>query len=179
MAAFLSVRGLLVHIRRHPLAKVSKSRFTYLDRLLLFSPYLSQMKDAYIIRKYFKTHTLGVFVAVDENQNVLMSCSILELPWLNNERRRSCIPEGVYQVKERKTARFGRHYWIQDVPERQWILQHAGNYTRQILGCQLPGQAFKKLDSDEIPDIANTRVTLDKMLALLGKEYRLTIFSAK
>lgn len=134
------------------------------------------MKNAYLIRRYFPTHTIGVLVAVDEDQNVLLSCSVLELPWVNNEHQKSCIPEGIYRVIERRTAKFGRHYWIQDVPDRTFILQHPGNYTRQILGCQLPGQAFKKLDSDDVPDVINTRVTLDKMLALLGKEYRLTIF---
>lgn len=135
------------------------------------------MKTAYLIRTYFATHTLGVFTAVDENHNTIMECSVLELPWKDNTFQISCIPEGKYRVIERRTDKFKRHYHIQDVPNRTYILQHPGNFTRQIEGCQLPGDRFASLNNDKIPDILNTRSTLDKMLKLLGKEYTLFIGS--
>jgi len=135
------------------------------------------MKKAFLIRQYFEKYTIGVFVAVGEDGNILMECSMLELPWLDNTFQKSCIPEGIYIVKTRKTAKFGRHFHIQNVPGRTYILQHAGNYTRQILGCQLPGDRLTDINKDDIIDILNSRRTLDQMLAILGNEYELHIGS--
>lgn len=135
------------------------------------------MKKAYLIRMYFPTHTVGVFVAVDGTGNTLMECSMLELPWRDNRRQESCIPEGIYHVVTRRTDKFQRHYHILGVPDRSFILQHPGNYTRQILGCQLPGDELVDINKDGIPDIKNSRRTLDKMLLHLGKEYELHIGS--
>lgn len=132
---------------------------------------------AYQIRTYFPTHTQSVFTALDQQNNILLQCSILELPWRDNERKVSCFPEGIYRVVERRTDKFKRHYHILDVPERSFILQHPGNFTHQIEGCQLPGERFQHLNRDAVPDIINTRATLDKMLRLLGKEYTLYITS--
>lgn len=102
---------------------------------------------------------------------------MLELPWLDNTRRISCIPEGEYRVRKRRTDRFGQHYHILDVPDRDSILQHGGNYTSDILGCQLPGSKITKLNADNIPDIENSRATLKKMISFLGAEYTLFIGS--
>jgi len=135
------------------------------------------MKRAYLIRTYFPTHTLGVFVAVDENNNTLFECQMLELPWKDNNFQVSCIPEGKYLVRERRTDKFKRHYHILDVPNRTFILQHTGNFTRQILGCQLPGSKFVSLNNDEIPDVRDSRIKLNEMLKALGKEYTLFIGS--
>lgn len=135
------------------------------------------MNKAFLIRSYYEKCTVGVFVAVGEDGNTLMECSMLELPWLDNRSRESCIPEGIYRVKQRTTSKFGRHYHIQDVPARSFILQHPGNYTRQILGCQLPGDKVLDLNRDGITDIQNSRKTLDRMLSLLGPEYELHIGS--
>lgn len=135
------------------------------------------MKKAFLIRTYHEKYTSGVFVAVGEDGNTILECSMLELPWIDNKFRISCIPEGVYMVKTRRTDKFGRHFLIQGVPNRSSILQHPGNYTRQILGCQLPGEQLTDINKDGIIDILNSRRTLDKMLALLGKEYQLHIGS--
>ena len=135
------------------------------------------MIKAYLIREYFATHTLGIFTAIDGAGNCIFQCQVLELPWNDNQRQISCIPEGEYPVKERRTDKFGRHYHIQDVPNRDAILQHGGNYTFQIRGCQLPGAKFMYLNTDAIPDIQSSRKTLDNMLKVLGKEYVLKIGS--
>jgi hypothetical protein len=135
------------------------------------------MKKAFLIRTYYEKCTVGVFVAVGEDGNILMECSMLELPWLDNRQRESCIPEGIFKVIQRRTDKFKRHFHILDVPGRSYILQHTGNYTRQILGCQLPGDKLLHLNQDGITDIQNSRKTLDRMLALLGKEYELHVGS--
>lgn len=130
---------------------------------------------AYLLRQYFKDHTTGVFTAIDDAGNLLFSCCVLELPWKDNQRKISCIPEGEFVVHRRWTKRFKWHYHIEEVPDRTYILQHPGNYTSDIEGCQLPGEKFANLNGDKIPDILNTRATLDKMLVKLGNEYTLFI----
>ena len=139
----------------------------------------NRMFKAILIRQYFDTHTLGVLVALDATSNVIMTCSVLELPWMDNQRKISCIPEGTYKVQSEINVKFGKCYRILNVPGRDGILQHPGNYTKQILGCQLPGVKFTNLDSDAIPDIEQSRVTLDRMIAKLGDNYVLSIISEK
>ncbi len=63
----------------------------------------------------------------------------LERPWLNNQRKVSCIPPGRYQLKKRYSQKFGWHLWLQDVPGRSLILIHTANYVRQLQGCIAPG----------------------------------------
>lgn len=130
-----------------------------------------------LIRTYYATHTAGVLLVQDDLHNVLYSCVMLELPWRDNAVQQSCIPEGEYTVVSRVSEKFKLHYHIKDVPGRSYILQHAGNYTSQILGCQLPGVKFTHLNADKIPDVLHSRRTLDRLLALLGKSYTLTIRS--
>lgn len=132
---------------------------------------------AYQIREYFPDHTRSIFTGVDPNGNVLISCVILELPWLDNAPQISCIPEMLYTVKRRNSSKFKDHYHILDVPDRGGILQHPGNFTKDIRGCQIPGTQFTHLDKDGIPDIINTRATLNKMMRVMGEEYLLHIGS--
>ena len=75
-------------------------------------------------------------------------CDTLELPYINNERNISCIPEGEYKVRLR-TARESAtrdylHLLIQDVPNRDWILFHRGNSAKDTSGCILVGFASKQ-----------------------------------
>jgi Family of unknown function (DUF5675) len=53
-----------------------------------------------------------------------------ELPWRNNERGISCIPEGKYSVKFLARSGSGKYknvYHVWAVPGRSGILIHAGN----------------------------------------------------
>lgn len=136
------------------------------------------MTTAYLIRRYFPTHTLGALVAIDERGNHLHTCITLELPWRDNAPQISCIPEGAYPVAARKSEKFGYHYHVQNVPGREWILFHPGTFTRQLRGCIIPGQRYRDLDADGIPDILNTRNTLDRMLTALGQSFVLHVLSA-
>lgn len=77
------------------------------------------------------------------HNNVLIAYSI-ELPWRNNERRRSCIPEGVYPIATRNSATFGKCPIILGVPNRSGILVHAANDAddtdgyAELQGCIAP-----------------------------------------
>jgi len=66
----------------------------------------------------------------------------LELPWKDNQKRVSCIPKGVYEVKKRHTQKSKykyEHLHILDVPDRELILMHIGNYPKNSKGCILLG----------------------------------------
>jgi hypothetical protein len=102
-------------------------------------------------------------------------CFTLELPWLENESNVSCIPKGTYRAFKRVSSRNGNVFELRNVPQRTSIQCHSGNYTRQIQGCILVGSSITFLDSDTIPDVANSKQTLDKLLALLPNEFEVTL----
>ena len=70
-------------------------------------------------------------------------CDTLENPWQDNQRNISCIPEGIYPVRLRlareSASRDYLHLLVQDVPDRDWILFHRGNYPKDTSGCILVG----------------------------------------
>ena len=70
-------------------------------------------------------------------------CDTLENPWQDNQRNISCIPEGIYPVRLRlareSASRDYLHLLVQDVPNRDWILFHRGNYPKDTSGCILVG----------------------------------------
>jgi len=70
-------------------------------------------------------------------------CDTLENPWVDNQRNISCIPEGVYPVRLRLPRESGTrdylHLLVQEVPNRDFILVHRGNFPSQTQGCLLVG----------------------------------------
>ena len=63
----------------------------------------------------------------------------IELPWLNNQRHISCIPEGEYELKARYSPKFGHHLHIIDVKDRSLILLHPANNAKlELRGCIAP-----------------------------------------
>ena len=71
--------------------------------------------------------------------NEVLLCHSIELPWLNNEHQRSCIPEGRYQLQKRWNQKFGNHYTLLNVPGRECILIHPANDAlKELKGCIAP-----------------------------------------
>lgn len=91
----------------------------------------------------------------------------LERPWLENQRKISCIPAGRYRLKRRTSLKFGQHLWLQNVPNRDLILIHPANYVRQLEGCIAPG--MKKGDVGTIWD-STRAVNKIKVLAFAALE---------
>ena len=89
-------------------------------------------------------------------------CDTLENPYINNERRISCIPAGQYKVRLRtareSASRDYLHLLVQDVPNRKWILLHRGNYASDTNGCVLVGLGTQH------NKVNNSRLAMDLLM---------------
>jgi hypothetical protein len=99
----------------------------------------------------------------------------LELPWRENKVRISCIPEGTYRVVRRTSPKYGQHFHITGVPNRSMILIHHGNYNFQINGCVLVGSKHKDINMDGYLDVIESQKTMNKLLTILPKTFKLII----
>jgi hypothetical protein len=85
-------------------------------------------------RTYFPDGTNGKL----ECEGKFICCTI-ELPWKNNEKRVSCIPEGKYLLRKRYSRKFQWHVEVVDVKNRSFILLHpANNAQKELNGCIAP-----------------------------------------
>jgi len=114
-------------------------------------------------------------MSVVENDKVLKVFNSLELPYKDNQRRISCIPCGTYTVKIRHSDKFGKHFHILDVPNRDYILIHAGNFHTDILGCILIGKSLTALNNDSYLDVISSRTAMKELIELMPLEFKLTI----
>lgn len=90
--------------------------------------------DLILQREYHALGTNGILSYGDQ----FISYTI-ELPWRNNIRMQSCIPEGRYQLVERFSDRHQLHLMVKGVPDRTLILVHRANdAARQLKGCIAP-----------------------------------------
>lgn len=127
------------------------------------------MKRVKISRTYYPFCTTGELVCDD------FKCKTLELPYIRNQTGISCIPEGVYQCKKINSPSLGECVEIMDVTGRLYIRIHAGNYTSQIQGCVLLGEAHKDINHDGVPDVTNSRKTLKAFMDYMPYSFELEI----
>lgn len=85
-------------------------------------------------RAYFEEGTNGALF----NSNKFL-CYTIELPWNDNKRNISCIPEGVYEIEPRFSKRFKHHLILKAVKDRSFILFHPANDAlKELQGCIAP-----------------------------------------
>jgi len=85
-------------------------------------------------RTYFPEGTQGTL-----EWNDTLVCYTIELPWLHNQQRVSCIPEGEYVLQKRFSPKFKWHLHLRNVPGRDLILIHPANDAKkELLGCIAP-----------------------------------------
>ena len=127
--------------------------------------------------------TLG-HLQLFEGLSALFSCATLELPWLDNKNKISCIPAGRYTVVRRVSPTKGECFHLLDVAGREWVLIHSGNYagsrnpktgTPDTLGCILVGSGFAYVDRDQILDVTSSKPTLTRLLAEMPDKWVLDI----
>ena len=110
---------------------------------------------------------------------------IMEPPWRDNRRNRSCIPAGSYEVLPHISPRFGRCLLVTGVPERSHILFHAGNlggdieigYRTHTLGCLLPGERRGWLNAAgrRQKAVLASRTAMRRLLAWAGEPFELEV----
>lgn len=109
-------------------------------------------------------------------------CYTLELPWRDNRPNISCIPEGTYRARLRRSPKFGVVYWVLEVEGRTYILVHSGNWAgdralgliTDTYGCILLGMSRGWLRGQRA--VLNSRYALRKFMETTkGKEIELTI----
>lgn len=125
-------------------------------------------------RVYLLTETLGSIYLPDG----LLLAKTMELPWRDNRRAISCIPEDTYLVRK-EPPKQGRDYWhyrIPEVPDRYGILMHPISFVKDLKGCIGVGSRFFDLNKDGIPDMAESKKKLQYMIESLPDEFYLNIF---
>lgn len=107
------------------------------------------MKKALLLRSTSTNQgTQGLFIS--EN----FRCFTMELPWRDNARQKSCIPEGLYQCSWIKSPKFGLCYTVEQVTGRSDILFHSGNLAGDVdvgfksnsYGCILPAKRLGRIN---------------------------------
>jgi len=95
----------------------------------------------------------------------------LELPWENNQKNISRIPSGSYDASIRNDGNLRWRIELKNVPNRENIQLHLGNYARQIRGCILVGETV---------DTGQGACMVTKSVATLSKiSNKMSEFSAR
>lgn len=140
---------------------------------------------AVLCREYYDNQTHGTLTVTDEETGVeVFKCRTLELPWLDNQRNISCIPEGYYDVDFRTSAKYPKHFILNDVPGRSFILIHQANYVgsknprtgfSDLRGCIAVGSKYGDINADGIPEILNSMKTLNELIKVAPNGFVLEI----
>lgn len=73
-------------------------------------------------------------------------CYAIELPWLDNVRNNSSIPEGTYVLAKRYSKKFKWHLLVKDVVGRSEILLHPANDAKaELRGCIAPVSQISRI----------------------------------
>jgi hypothetical protein len=74
------------------------------------------------------TQTLGIMEVLDgKSGNIMYSLATVELPYIGNQPKISCIPMDTYRVVSHNTGKYGKCFWL--------ISNEGGDYTdNQIAG---------------------------------------------
>jgi hypothetical protein len=116
-----------------------------------------------LIRRYEPEGTNG--------ELMLMVCNTIELPWLNNQRSVSCIPEGRYELRKRVTQKRGQHLLVVNVKGRDGILIHPANDAKkELLGCIAPVSTLTGPGKGSQSRLANEKLKALVLEALERKE---------
>jgi len=134
-----------------------------------------------ISRTYQEFETLGSLFVLEGHKKIF-DCKTIELPWKDNQRNLSCIPEGAYMVEKFNSPSKGLCFHVQDVPERSAILIHKGNYATSLnnrkidtKGCILPGLHHLDLNGDGFIDVADSTSAMNILLEKLPDIFKLII----
>ena len=112
-------------------------------------------------RQYFSSGTNGVL-----SFNGKEICKTIELPWKNNQKRISCIPEGIYKIRKRFSLKFKWHNEIMNVKNRDYILFH--QFFKKIRNIGLVLTAISGVIATAPISLPAVLVTVAGYLAVAG-----------
>lgn len=124
-------------------------------------------------RVYLETETLGSLYGPDGT----LLAKTMELPWKENQRSISCIPEGNYDMIKQppKEGRPYSYFRLPNVPGRTGILMHRITYVKDLKGCIGIGSRFMDIDKNGIPDMVESGVKLQWLVDNLPDKFELLI----
>jgi hypothetical protein len=93
----------------------------------------------------------------------------IEPPWQDNKRNVSCIPTGIYKFKLHQSVKHGECFLIEDVPERDNILIHVGNWVSQTEGCIMPGLKVGYLNNERA--VLNSAAAMDLLIEVFPSDH--------
>lgn len=126
--------------------------------------------DLELIRTYYPEGTNG-----EVRYEGQLVCSSIELPWLENKRSVSCIPEGRYELRKRYTERRQHHLMVANVPGRSGILIHpANNAQKELLGCIAPVTTLTGPGTGDQSRLANEKLK-ELVLAAMNRNEKVFI----
>jgi Family of unknown function (DUF5675) len=132
-----------------------------------------------LCRQYNIEETQGIYIIM-QGLTELFRCCCIELPWLNNIQDKSCIPgQAVYTVSKISTPEHPNSFLIENVPGRDGIMIHIGNFATgtkiDTLGCQCPGLNFVDLDGNGTPDVSHSTEAMAILNKYLPNTFKLYI----
>lgn len=115
------------------------------------------------------THTYG---KLTWNDSYL--CDTLELPWLDNHEKTSCIPAGTYTAIAFQSPHNGSVWILENTTPRSMIEIHSANLTSELLGCIAVGV---KGFLGQQPAVLHSRDTLLMLKKKLPPRFTLKIIN--
>jgi hypothetical protein len=123
----------------------------------------------------------GLFGEIWLDDSTLL-CRTVEKRWHDNKRKISCIPVGTYRCIKRTSSKYGHHWILQDVPNRDLILIHAANWSHELEGCIGVGRNFARgKDSKtgiEADMVTHSQPTMNMLREKLPDSFELEIVDA-
>lgn len=128
-----------------------------------------------LIRSYYTKGTNGLLYI-----NNMFQCYTIELPWMDNQPRISCIPEGRYSLKKRYSLKFKQHLFVEGVEGRDVILIHPANDAfKELKGCIAPVSVLKGEGKGSQSRMALEKIRIPVLKSLERKEPVFLIIKSK
>ena len=128
-----------------------------------------------LIRNYYTKGTNGLLYL-----NNTFQCYTIELPWMDNQPRISCIPEGKYSLQKRYSPKFKQHLLVENVAGRDVILIHPANDAlKELKGCIAPVSILTGEGRGTQSRIALEKISIPVLKSLARKETVLLTIKSK
>jgi len=142
---------------------------------------LNTIKDTLILKRTYNADSTTSSMSGFKNGTKVISQYAIELPWRDNKNKVSCIPEGVYDCIIWNSPSKGKCFKVLNVPGRDSILIHKGNYVFGIkidsLGCILPAMLFADVNADGHIDGVSSGLAMDELFSSMPDKFKLIIYS--